>query len=420
MTPPAPVAGRGFLAGLVGLTFLMNAIGRGVTETFAVFLLPVEAALDTGRAEIAATYAIYMLAYAAAAPFVGQIVDRLGARACYGLGLTSLGAGYMVAGAAPNIHVYWIGAGILAGIGAAALGMVAASSLLARWFSGRMGLVAALPYAAVGAGMLVFPPLAQVLSEQLGWRLAHTLLGAVPLAALLVLFVLPVRRYATGSSQWQALRSGSGRDGTGNTRTTTPWPLGLAVRTSAFRALFLAYFATSVAAYAVLPHSVAHLVERGFPPLAAAGAFGLTGVMSAVGIVAMGWTSDRIGRVPAATISYAVTIAGILSLMAAGTWGGTLPMYAFAVCFGLMQGARGPILVALVARIFAGGSVGAIFGTLSMALGLGAAAGSWLSGRLHEITGSYDAAFAVAIGACLVGNATFWLSRPIREASRSA
>ena len=30
-----------FLATLIGLAFLMNMVGRGVTETFAVFLLPV-------------------------------------------------------------------------------------------------------------------------------------------------------------------------------------------------------------------------------------------------------------------------------------------------------------------------------------------------------------------------------------------
>jgi MFS family permease len=80
-----------------------------------------------------------------------------------------------------------------------------------------------------------------------------------------------------------------------------------------------------------------------------------------------------------------------------------------------MQGARGPILVALVSRIFAGGSVGTIFGVLSMALGTGAATGSFLAGVIHEQTGNYVAAFVLAMVSCGVGLGTFWLAPSIRQ-----
>jgi len=80
-----------------------------------------------------------------------------------------------------------------------------------------------------------------------------------------------------------------------------------------------------------------------------------------------------------------------------------------------MQGARGPILVGLVARIFTAGSVGTIFGVLSMALGTGAAFGSFLSGVLHQWTGNYVIAFVVAIVASATGMATFWLAPSLRQ-----
>ena len=41
---------------------------------------------------------------------------------------------------------------------------------------------------------------------------------------------------------------------------------------------------------------------------------------------------------------------------------------------GLMQGARGPIIVALISVLYPGGGVGSIFGAMSMAMGIGAAA----------------------------------------------
>ena len=85
-------AGRTFLAMILILTFVMNTIGRGVTEAFAVFLLPVQDGLGVTRSEITLTYSIYMLANGCTAPFAGQLIDRLGARITYGIGVLSLGA----------------------------------------------------------------------------------------------------------------------------------------------------------------------------------------------------------------------------------------------------------------------------------------------------------------------------------------
>jgi MFS family permease len=408
-----PTQDQRFLAGLVGLTFLMNAIGRGVTETFAVYLLPVEAALGVDRAQIAATYSIYMLAYGLSAPFVGQLIDRMGARVCYATGLISLGLGTLIGAHADTIWQYYLGVGILGGLGAAGLSMVAASSLLSRWFSARLGTMSAVPYAAVGAGMLVFPPLTQWLLATHDWRTVQTWQGLFVLASVPLLFLLPMTRYNAGSDAWRDLKiktatslAASGAAG---------WTVSAAARTRAFWMLFLAYFATSFAAYSVLPHSVAFLVERGFAPQVAAWAFGATGVLSVIGIMAMGWLSDRIGRLPIVTLSYIMTIIGILSLLAVEASSSLVFVYGFVLCFGLMQGARGPILVALVAKIFVGGSVGAIFGTLSLALGLGAGAGSLISGALHTHTGSYGLSFAIAAMAAGIGLATFWLAPSLRH-----
>ena len=413
-TPPTASAdpSRGFLSGLVALTFLMNTIGRGLTETFAVYLLPVETALDVDRTQISAVYSIYMLAYGLSAPFAGQLIDRLGARACYGAGLLALGGGYLLGAQAHSIWTYYLGVGVLGGLGAASVSMVAASSLLSRWFVDRLGSVSSIPYAAVGAGMLTFPPLAQMLMRWYDWRTVQSWQGLVALAFIPLLFVLPLDRYSSGSDAWRALRqrAPSGRAD----KSDTAWTARRALGTSAFWMLFLAYFATSVAAYSVLPHSVAFLVEAGFDPVVAASAFGFTGVLSVIGITATGWLSDRIGRRPVVTASLLITIAGIACLLAIVAWPSALLMYGFVLGFGLMQGARGPILVALVAKIFRGGSIGTIFGTLSAALGLGAGAGSLLSGKLHTLTGNYAMSFIMAIIAACVALATFWLSPSLR------
>jgi MFS family permease len=409
VTRPTDEAGRRFLVTLLGVTFLMNMLARGVTETFAVFLLPVQQGLGVSRTEITLTYSVFMLSYGLSAPVAGQLIDRLGARAAYGFGLTSLGCGYLIAGSAGGLGQYLLGAGILGGLGSASLGMIAASALLSRWFTGRMGAIVSVPYAAIGAGMLLFPPLTQLALSTTDWRTAHHLLGALVLLALPLAMLAPLGRMSAGSPEWRAARAQATPSDTGG------WTIGRAVRTPAFWGLFAAYMATSIAAYAVLPHSVAYLIEAGFNPLVAASAFGMTGMLSVIGILAVGWLSDRIGRLWAATYSYLLTVAGIIALMLVSVWPTLLLAYTFVLFFGLMQGARGPIIIATVARLFPGGGVGAIYGTLSLAMGSGAGLGSWASAVLYEMTGSYLASFALAAAAACTGLITFWGVPSLRE-----
>ena len=101
-----------------------------------------------------------------------------------------------------------------------------------------------------------------------------------------------------------------------------------------------------------MPHSVAYLIERGFEPLVAASAFGFAGMLSAFGIIGVGWLSDRFGRRQTATLTYLSTIIGIVALSLVTLFPSLLLVYAFVFFFGLMQGARGPIIVAMVAQLF--------------------------------------------------------------------
>jgi MFS family permease len=408
-----PGAGRAFLSTLVVLTFAMNLVARGVPETFAVFLLPVQKGLGVSRADITLTYSVYMLAYGISGPLAGQMIDRLGARVAYGFGLVCLGAGYVLAGFATELWHYMLGVGLMGGLGAAALGMIVASALLSRWFTSRIGSIMSIPYAAIGAGMLVLPPVTQLLLDAYGWRTTHVIVGAGVLMALPLVMLLPLGRMTAGSPEWRTLRTEAAEG------VTRRWTIAAALRTSAFWGLFLAYMATAVAAYSVMPHSVAYLVERGFDPLMAASAFGFAGMLSACGIISVGWLSDRLGRRQTATITYISTILGITALSCITVWPTLLLVYAFVLFFGLMQGARGPIIVAMVATLFPGG-VGVVYGTLSVAQGFGAGLGSWVSGLLYELTGSYIASFVLAIGWALVGLGSFWLVRSLREERVSA
>ena len=80
------------------------------------------------------------------------------------------------------------------------------------------------------------------------------------------------------------------------------------------------------------------------------------------------------------------------------------------------QGALGygitSVIGAIPAEIFQGRHYGAIFGTLMLASIGGGAAGPWLTGALHDATGSYTIAFWIAIGCSLMSAIAIWLAAP--------
>lgn len=394
----APVSAGGLAAlGVLALCFVMNALARGAGETYAVFLLPIGVETGWQRGDLTSVYSIYMAANGLASPFVGLAFDRLGPRILYVLGLLSLGAGLLLAGWMTSLWQLYLCVGLMGGLGIASLGMIPASALISRWFDRRLATAMAVASTGLGTGTLVLVPVAQLLIERDGWRTAYTWLGGGVLLAALPVALLPWSAIAAG-------RVGERRDAAvSNGAGLLP-----AMRERPFWALFLVFFLTAIAVYSVSLQSVAYLVERGFSPLEAAGAFGFTGVLSIAGMLATGTAADRYGNRVTATVSYLCTITGVVALFAMQTAPSFALVVVFVVFFGVSMGARGPIVSTIAATLFAGRGLGVIYGTITTGQGLGAAAGTWIAGYLHDLTGGYDAGFLLSVIFVGTGIALFW------------
>ena len=186
----------------------MNILSRGVGESFAVFLLPIATEFGADRAALVGIYSIAVLAVGLMSPVAGVIVDRLGPRRCYLAGLLLLGAVYWLAGRIVALWQLYLLLGVIAPMGASLTGMVPASTLVSRWFGGRLPSAMAALSAALGTGMLAFAPFAQWLIGQVGWRQAYQIIGGALLVVLLPLVLLPWSRIAAGappsSGRWPA------------------------------------------------------------------------------------------------------------------------------------------------------------------------------------------------------------------------
>jgi MFS family permease len=388
------------------LAFACNLVGRGVGDTFIVFLLPLSETFGWTRAQVSSVYSIYLVVTGLAAPLTGLLLDRWGPRVVYPAGLALLGAGCLLAGHLTRLWQFQACIGILNGIGVSMLGMVPASMLISRWFRDRMSTAMGIAYAGFGTGTLLIVPLAQYLIESHGWRDTYRLIGVALLALLPLLLFVP----------WRALAAGPAK---GAARTSHPldetraWQVGSAMRTRAYWQLVQVFAFTALAMYAMLAQIVAYLVQAGLKPLEAATAFGAQGLLSVLGMMASGWSSDRFGFRATATASFVSTFIGIGFLLLLSVHPAAWLVVPFVLFFGISQGARGPIVSSITARLFRGPAFATINGTIFACMSVGGAVGSWTSGMLYDLTGGYRASFVFSMICVVIAVAPFWTARPL-------
>jgi MFS family permease len=386
----------------LALCFVFNMAGRGLGDAYTVFLLPLSAEFQWTRGQATSVFSTYLLATGLAGPITGWAFDRWGPRVVYPVGVVCIGGSWALAASLAHLWQFQLVIGVLCGIGVSALGMVPASSLVSRWFRANMSTAMAVVYAAFGAGAIAIIPLAQYLIEAQGWRDTYRLLGLIVLATLPLLALVPWKRIGAGHPDYARPASAAGApSGT---------PLREAVRSPAFWLLTQVFFFTSLGMYTITVQTVALLVDAGFAPLEAATAYGVTGLLSVAGMTFAGWCADRLGYRPTATATFVGSVIGIVALLALSYRPSQWLLAAFVLPFGICQGARGPLIASLCARIFPGTGFATIYGTIFACASIGMALGSWMSGVLHDITGGYQVGIYFSIGCIFLAAMPFWVS----------
>jgi MFS family permease len=137
-------------------------------------------------------------------------------------------------------------------------------------------------------------------------------------------------------------------------------------------------------------HIVAYCSDLGFG--AARGAQMLS-LMLGFGIASRlvsGLICDRIGGIR--TLLLGSTLQGIALLLFV-PFDGLVSLYVISIMFGLFQGGIVPSYAIIVREYFPPAEAGARVGSVITATLFGMALGGWMSGKVFDLTGSYQAAF---------------------------
>jgi MFS family permease len=302
------------------------------------------------------------------------------------IGAAGLGGGFILAGMAGSLTVFALLHGVLLG----ALGssttfapLVADTSL---WFERRRGIAVAVCASGNYVAGAIWPPIVQHFVETVGWRSTYLGLGVFCLLTLPPL-ALGLRARPPALRAAPAAR-------TATAGTTTARPFGLSLN-QAQLLLCVAGVACCVAMAMPQVHIVAYCGDLGYG--AARGAEMLS-LMLACGIVSRlvsGWICDHIGGLR--TLVLGSLLQG-LALLLFLPFDGLVSLYIVSALFGLFQGGIVPSYAIIVREHFPPAEAGARVGTVLMATLFGMALGGWMSGKVFDLTGSYDAAFVNGIG----------------------
>ena len=404
---------------VVAVTFVTMAIGVNARTAFSLLFPPILDEFGWDRGVTAGAFSFGFLVSAALSPLLGKLVDTQGPRVLNELGVVLIGAGLLLA---TLVHAPWqlyATLGMLVGSGSVCLGYTGQALFLPNWFVRRRGLAMSLAFSGVGVGSIILLPWLQGLIVRAGWRAACFALGVLVLALLLPLNLLIRHRPQDiglepdgDRSARDAAQAGARSNVVDADWVAVNWTLGRAVRTGRFWWVAIGYFCALFAWYAVQVHQTKYLIEIGFSPGTAAWALGAVSLAGIPGQIGLGHVSDRVGREVVWGIgNLGFVLCCLFLLLLRQTPSPTL-LYLMVIAQGALGYGVTSVIGAIPAEIFQGRHYGAIFGTLMLASITGGAAGPWVTGVLHDETGSYELAFWVALGCSVLSALAIWLAAP--------
>lgn len=396
---------------VIAIAFLTVGVAFGARNAFAVFLVAVIEEFRWSRGLASGALMLGSVLWTLSAPFIGVLLDRFGPRVVMPGGAIVMAGGFVVSGFADSVVEFYIGMGVLMGVGFAALPMTSQATFLSNWFIRKRGMAIGTAASGIGLGILLVVPWTQWLITTYGWRSAFFIL-----AALLALIIAPLNYFFQRQRPEEMnLKADFGEPGPEKSAVRvkasaeTGPNLKDALHSWQFWAFALGVLAGAIPLHMVLIHQVAAVSDAGFSKELAAFGLGLIGLFTAPAMIVMGLLADRIGRQLAYLIGSASLMIGIFLLTVINA-GQSWLFYLFPPFIAFGFSSRQSLYPTIAADLFHGKSFGAIIGAISLFIGAGAGLGPWLGGVLHDWSGNYRDAFWVAQATAFASVVFIWLA----------
>ena len=378
-TPAALIDSRYAFWRLMVALFAM-VMGGSCVYVVSVVIPAVQAEFGVSRSDASLPYTLLMAGFGVGGIYMGKIVDRWGVSRSLLLGSVGILVGFVWAGLSQSLLGFALAHGIFLGflgVSATFAPLVADTSM---WWSRYRGIAVAVCASGNYLSGAIWPNLAQWGVSSVGWRETYIVMGVLCGLSMALLSLFLKRRAPSAPIDTSV---SAARDTAARLR-----PFGLSPG-NAQTLLIVAGLACCVAMGMPQVHIVAYCVDLGYGPARGAEMLSLMLACGIVSRLASGLICDRIGGVRTLLLGSALQALALVMFL---PFDGLVSLYVISAVFGLFQGGIVPAYAIIVREYFPLAQTGRRVGAVMMATMLGMALGGWMSGKIFDLTGSYDVA----------------------------
>ena len=383
---------------VVALGFLALALVFSARAALGLAMPIWENDLNWSRGYVSNVAAVALLIMAVASPISGFILDRKGLRFTLLLGLIAVFISCIVISMAQSAWVLLIGFGIIGGVGFGIVATHMVASAVARVYPENVGFASGIATSGSSAGQFLIVPLIALIFASFSWRWGFAGI-AVGIACLIPLvWWVPSDKPAKQVS----------RASTINDATDLKFSLKKLFSTPVFHLLFWSYLICGYTTTGVIEtHLMPFASFCGFEPIPSAAAYGLLSAVNLVGMISIGWLTDKMNRPLLLGCIYIIRGFTFWILLNVGTSYDTLLL--FAVIFGVVDYSTVPVTASLVASHIGLKVMGLTMGLLSAGHSIGAAIAASLGGYFFDRDATYDLIWVSSIALAIIAGVLAFL-----------
>lgn len=386
---------------MVAAGCMIALITFGPRASAGLFQIPMTLEYGWGRDTFSLAIAIQNLLWGVGAPFAGAVADRFGTVRVLCFGAVLYAAGLVVMAYASTPLAMHLGAGVLIGFGLSAcsfnLVLAAFSKLLPE---GWRPMAFGAGTAAGSFGQFLFPPIGNILIEQIGWHQALIVFAVSVLLVLPLSLMLATRKEGADQPASAANRASQ----------SIPQALSEAFQHRSYVLLVLGFFTCGFQLAFITAHMPAYLKDVGMAAWVGGWTLAIIGLFNAAGSLGSGWLSTRMPKRHLLAWIYFGRAAAIGAFILLPPSPATA--LAFGAIIGLFWLSTIPPTSSLVMLMFGTKYMAMLYGFAFFSHQVGGFLGVLLGGVLYEATGSYQVVWWLSIA---LGVASALINLPIVE-----
>ena len=362
---------------------LVVLISLGVRQTFGLFFPDFKNDLNISLTESGLAVGLQMLMWGLSGPIFGAIADKYGGHKAIMLAFVFYILGIYFLYSGPNTGIFFqIDMGLLVGIGLGGTAISIPMSIVGKHFPLSNRTIAMSLVTAVGSfGYFISPLFTSYSLINNGW------VNTLYIFTIVLIIGLIIAYFVRSPSLAQSLEKPSDQ--------STMSALKEAFKTKSYVLLTAGFFVCGFHITLVGTHVPTYVIDRGLESWTAAAILSLIGLFNIFGSLLSGYLSTKMKKKVILSALYALR--GISICLFIFLPASNINAFIFGASFGFLWLSTVPATSGIVAHMFGTKYLGLLYGIVFLSHQIGSFFGSFLGGLFHDIYGSYDYAWYLAI-----------------------